>query len=402
MNILEITEVFYPVVGGAGKIVYLSSSGLVKRGHKVSIITRKDKGLKENEFISGIDIYRVNWFNNFFALAVSFFNIVNFVRSFLRKNNPDLIVFNQPFSAFSALCVRDLAKISKIYRYHSSWFEEFKVKNNIQEVKISKPLNILKWIILSPVFFIMKAVESFALKHSDAIIVASQYSKEKLIRFYKMDGNRIHIIPGCVDTDVFKPTENKQDLRKQLNMPQDRFILVTARNLVPRMGIDNLIYAFCSLSKTYKDLYLIIIGEGRLKIKLQKLVGKLSLDNLVKFTGQLKEQDLVKHYQASDLFILPTKYIEHFGLVSIEALASGIPVLGTPVGGTIEILDEFNREFLFEGTDAEAIAKGTGKFLDTFKGVYSKEKCREFAMNRYSLDKIITRTERIFLENIKK
>jgi len=58
MNILEITEVFYPVVGGAGKIVYLSSSGLVKRGHKVSIITRKDKGLKENEFISGIDIYR--------------------------------------------------------------------------------------------------------------------------------------------------------------------------------------------------------------------------------------------------------------------------------------------------------------------------------------------------------
>lgn len=400
MNILEITEVFYPVVGGAGKIAYLSASGLVKRGHKVSVLTRKDKDLKEKEIISGIDIYRLNWFNNFFALPVSFLKIVNFVRSFSKKNNLDLIVFNQPFSAFCALWGSDLTKISKIYRYHSSWFEEFKVKNNIQELKITAPLSVLKWIILSPIFSAMKAMESFALRNSDTIIVTSQYSKEKLIKFYKIDDNKIHIIPGCVDTEVFKPAENKQDLRNTLNIPQDRYVLITARNLVPRMGIDNLIFAFDVLSKICKDLYLIIIGEGKLKIKLEKLVRKLSLDKLVKFTGQLEERDLVKYYQASDLFILPTKYIEHFGLVSIEALASGIPVLGTPVGGTIEIFSKFNREFLFENTNLESITQGIKKFLEKNKGIDLKDKCREFVIREYPLNKMIDMTEKAFLDKM--
>ncbi|HOX54465.1 MAG TPA: glycosyltransferase family 4 protein [Candidatus Omnitrophota bacterium] len=402
MNILEISEVFYPVVGGAGKIVYLSTSGLAKKGHKVSVLTRNDRHLKEKETISGVDVYRVNWFNSFLLLPISYLNIVGFVKRFLKENNPDLVVFNQPFSAFCALQVSDLAKLSKVYRYHSSWFEEFKVKNSIQALKITAPWGILKWLILWPIFSLMKAMEKNALRESNTIIVASKYSKDKIIKFYKIDEGKIHIIPGCVDTEVFRPTENRQVLRNKLNIPQDKFVLITARNLVARMGIDNLIFAFDTLSEIYKDLYLIIIGEGKLRVKLETLVKKLSLNNPVKFAGNLKEADLVKHYQASDLFILPTKYIEHFGLVTIEALACGIPVLGTPVGGTVEILEQFNREFIFEGTDKEAIAKGIKKFLGNFRGIDLKEKCREFVASRYSFDKIISQTEKLFLENIRK
>lgn len=402
MNILEITEVFYPVVGGAGKIVYLSASGLVKKGHKVSVLTRNDRYLKDKETISGVDVYRLNWFNSFLLLPISCLNIVGFVKKFLKENNPDLIVFNQPFSAFCALQVSDLAKLSKIYRYHSSWFEEFKVKNSIQTLKITAPWGILKWLILWPIFSLMKAMEKNALKESNTIIVTSKYSKDKLMKFYKIEEGKIRIIPGCVDTEVFKPIENRQDLRNKLNIPQDKYVLITARNLVARMGIDNLIFAFDALSGIHKDLYLVIVGEGKLRMKLEILVKKLSLDNQVKFTGNLAEADLVKYYQASDLFILPTKYIEHFGLVTIEALASGIPVLGTPVGGTVEILEQFNREFIFEGTDNESISKGIKKFLDNFRGVDLKGKCRDFVVSRYSSDKIISQIERLFLEKIKK
>ncbi|MFH1655623.1 MAG: glycosyltransferase family 4 protein [Candidatus Omnitrophota bacterium] len=401
MHILMITEVFYPVIGGAGKFVFTTAANLVKRRHKISLLTRLTKGTASRKNIDGIDVYRIIWSNNFIIQLISFFNIYLFTKRFLEKDLPNLIVLNQPFSALSAYFAIGARRIPKIYVFHSSWFEEFQVKNYIKAIKLNSLSNILKFIIFAPIAFIMRCIEGFVVSHYDEIVVASEYSREKLIKFYKIDQNKIHVIPGCVDVGRFKPAEDKIGLRNRLDIPQARYILITARNLVERMGIDNLISAFYNLSKLHKDLYLVIVGGGRLKSKLIEKVKGLNLSNSVKFTGFLKESELIGYFQASDLFILPTKYIEHFGLVTIEALATGMPVLGTPVGGTVEILNKFGKGFLFKGTDSQSIEEGIIKFLERYKNVDLKSKCRDFAIKEYSVDKFANQTEKLFLDMIK-
>ncbi|MBM3251443.1 MAG: glycosyltransferase family 4 protein [Candidatus Omnitrophica bacterium] len=401
MRILMVTEVFYPVIGGAGKFVYTTAANLAKRGHRVSVLTRMTKGAASQENIDGIEVYRIAWPNNFLIQLFSVFNINRFIKRFLIKNPLDLIVFNQPFSAFCAYSIKSLRDTPNIYHFHSSWFEEFQVKHYIQEIKLNSLLNILRLIIFSPVSFIMRCIEGFVISRCDKIIAASEYSREKLVKFYNINDNKIMIIPGCVDTDRFKPVEDKAGLRDNLGIPKESYVLITARNLVERMGIDNLIFAFYNLSCLYKDLYLVIAGEGRLKNKLISLVKELDIGDLVKFTGRLNESELVQYYQASDLFILPTKYIEHFGLVTIEAFATGMPVLGTPVGGTVEILNKFNKEFLFQGTDFKSITQGIIRFLDKYRNIDLKNSCREFAIKEYSLNKIIDQTEKFYLSLVK-
>jgi glycosyltransferase involved in cell wall biosynthesis len=101
------------------------------------------------------------------------------------------------------------------------------------------------------------------------------------------------------------------------------------------------------------------------------------------------------------MFILPTKELEGFGLVTVEALASGLPVLGTPIGGTREILSQLNPEFLFEDCEADAMEKVIKKWVEQFKNnpdLYKEisTKCRNFAEIHYSWEDKIVQLEEEF------
>jgi len=121
---------------------------------------------------------------------------------------------------------------------------------------------------------------------------------------------------------------------------------------VPRMGLDNLILAIEQVIKTAPDIYLVVGGEGPLKDDLISMVKKLGVEKHIEFKGFISEDNLPEYYQMTDLFVLPTRELEGFGLVTLEALACGVPVLGTPVGGTKEIIGRFDPDFLFKDTAA--------------------------------------------------
>ena len=122
------------------------------------------------------------------------------------------------------------------------------------------------------------------------------------------------------------------------------------------MGLENLIVAFNELQKKAADIQLVIGGNGPLEDELMGLARSFGIEKKVHFTGFISEEQLPLYYQMADLFVLPTKELEGFGLVTLEAMASGLPVIGTPVGGTKEILTKFNTEFLFDDTTPESIA----------------------------------------------
>ena len=104
------------------------------------------------------------------------------------------------------------------------------------------------------------------------------------------------------------------------------------------MGIDNLIEAF-HRSKILRQKGLLLIGgKGLLEDRLKSMVENYDLHGSIRFLGHIPEIDLPQKYQAADFFVLPTRNLEGFGLVILEAMASGTPVLGTPVGAIPEVI----------------------------------------------------------------
>ena len=106
------------------------------------------------------------------------------------------------------------------------------------------------------------------------------------------------------------------------------------------------------------------------------------------------------YYQAADLFILPSRCLEGFGLVTLEALSCGTPVLGTPVGGTKEILGRLDKELLFKDTKAKSMAEKIVLYSTSKDLLKLSEKCRDFVVSNYSWDRVTTEYERVYLEVI--
>jgi len=150
-----------------------------------------------------------------------------------------------------------------------------------------------------------------------------------------------------------------------------------------------------------KDIQLIVIGKGILEHKLKRMVKELHLDGKVIFKGYIGDDILPLYYQAADLFVMPTKALEGFGLVILESLASGTPVLATSVGAIPEILSKFDDKFLLPDIEPQTMARAIVRLADFLQNNSDlRSKCREFVLQNYSWDRIIGKIEDLYTETL--
>jgi len=233
------------------------------------------------------------------------------------------------------------------------------------------------------------------------VVVLSEFTKNKLLNSYGVGSEKIVLIPGGIDFKKFYPANDKIGIRNRLNIPSEKFVLLTVRNLVPRMGLEDLLFAVRQAVERVPDVYLVLGGDGPLKNSLTSLSRELQLQDHVKFVGFIPDMELPEYYQMADVFVLPTLELEGFGLVTLEALASGVPVLGTPVGGTVEILGKLAPKYLFKDTTPESMASLIVQTCQQFKnnpGLWEEvsSKCRQFVEENFSWDKNIASLEELF------
>jgi glycosyltransferase involved in cell wall biosynthesis len=186
-----------------------------------------------------------------------------------------------------------------------------------------------------------------------------------------------------------------------LSLPEDKFILLTVRNLVSRMGLENFIHSLRQASVILPGIHAVIGGEGPLKERLMSLTRDLGVANIVTFAGFIPDGELPDYYRAADLFILPTLELEGFGLVTLEAMATGLPVLGTPIGGTLEILERLDERYLFDDTSPEAITRriteiGRQYLENPDVAREASLRCRTFVEENYSWKRNVDMVEDLF------
>lgn len=400
MNFLFVSDVsIQDVIGGAERVLYEQTTRLAARGHDVHILTRR---LPEHQsdcaVIQNVKEWRypVNQDN-----AVSFFtSIIRSGKSLFETITKDVkfdcINFHQPFSAFAVMRSASCKNVRRVYTCHSLAFEEYASRN-------AKPHSFVKNIVHSFHLGSRRWIERNILNKSDLVVVLSGYTRDKLTNIYSIPENKIAIIPGGIDLVRFHPAADRTKVRERLHLPQEKTILLTVRNLVSRMGIENLIRAMPEIVKSVPNIFLIIGGTGPLKNDLLAMSRSLDLEPFIQFSGFIPEAALPEYYQAADIFVLPTIELEGFGLVTLEALASGTPVLGTPVGGTQEILSRLDNRFMFKDIRQESISRLIIDTCHEYRNQPDKwqtvsRQCRQFAEKYYSWETNVDSTERLFLD----
>jgi glycosyltransferase involved in cell wall biosynthesis len=244
--------------------------------------------------------------------------------------------------------------------------------------------------------WLKKALEKLCYRRAANFIVLSEAFRDILHREYGVPCDRIQIVPGGVDPERFNLTLSPHEARTTLGWSQDRPIIFCVRRLAKRMGLENLVAAIAQVRKDYPDILLYVAGKGALAATLQAQVEELELQENVQLLGYLAEEKLPIAYRAANFSVVPTVAFEGFGLIIIESLAAGTPVLGTPVGAIPEILQPFCQDLLFQSSSTDDLAQGIGEILSGQRQLPSSQACQAHVRENYAWPAIAQRIKSVY------
>lgn len=365
--------------GGSARVPWELAKGLARDGHRVIIVTKGVRGKMPAETVDGIEIYRYG-FNPL--------RLRRILKGVFSRHHVDIINLHHPYTGLWAGIFS--GGLPAVYTFHSPWHEEYEIRS------LAAGDSPVKRFFLSA---LRKCFERIVLLRSGRVAVSSRFMAERLSKFHGMSSL---VVPLGVDLAKFSTEGNRVAERERLGIPVNSFVVFTVRNLSPRMGLENLAAAAAEVVKKRPEAYFIIGGKGPLEKILAGLVAEHGLENHVRLTGFIPEEDLAAYYRCSDLFILPTRLLEGFGLVTLEALACGTPVLATPVGANAEVLGPLGEKFLLKDAGSEAIAAGILRFMKE-SGESAQElrvRCRKFAEEGFGWEHFTGKMEEVFLGTV--
>jgi len=195
---------------------------------------------------------------------------------------------------------------------------------------------------------------------ADRIVAANVVERAELLRDYAAHASRIATIPCGVDTDLFTPGD-RAEARRRLDLDGHPLLLWVGR-IAPIKGLDTLLDAVARLSESGQDMRLLVVGgdadertSGH-ETSLRQRIERLGLGDSVRFLGPQPQGVLPLYYAASDVTVLPS-YYESFGMVALEAMACGSPVIASRVGGLVTTVRDGVTGFLVPDGDVEALAE---------------------------------------------
>jgi glycosyltransferase involved in cell wall biosynthesis len=391
------------VIGGAERALAGQLNELMLRGHQITVMTRQQQGLPAEERTpEGYNIVRYPMPPGMNALDLT--RALRTIRAAAERvisaENPDVIYIQQPLVGAGLMLGSRGRKLPCAYQFHSPWSDEYRLRLPRASRNVSDPESLRLTSGEKIKFYIRKALEGKTIRHANRILVLSEFMRGRCMRLHSVPKSGFAIVPGGVDTEHFHDYSNRALIRSRLQIGDGERMLLSVRNLEPRMGLANLIAAMPSILTTSPNTVCIIGGSGAMAEELKSQADALHLDDRVRFAGFIPESELPEYYAAADLFVLPTTALEGFGMVTIEALACGTPVCGTPIGATPEILSGLNSELLLSGVEPEQIARGCLAVLNQpeVERKLLRSKCRAFAVDNYSWPAVVNGVESVLRE----
>lgn len=342
MKILLLNYEFPPLGGGAGRATYNLARQLARDGHQVDVLTSKSPGDPYEERVEGFMVYRVRSLRKGIhecGLLGAFSFVLYGLPPFLKlTQNQDYDLLHYFFglpTAFLTLLPGKHRRIPYVLSLRGSdvpGYDPYNLKLALFH-QLLKPLTRRIW---------NRARTVAALSHSlrrTALETVPECS--------------MAVIPNGIDTRLFSPPVKRPPSNGDLR-------LITVCRLLERKGIQHLLQALSEMHDP--SVRLLIVGTGNYEESLKSLCVKLGLNGSVNFFGYCPSENLRELYGRHDVFVLPS-LAESFGLVFLEAMACGLPVIGTKIGGIPDIVQAENG-ILVEPGDIPAIGTAIRRMKD--------------------------------------
>lgn len=295
----------------------------------------------------------------------------------LRRQAPDLVASHFALNTVGALPA--LRNRPLVVHFHGPWALESAAEG-------AGALSVrLKFLVERLVYH--RATRFVVLSRSFGTILAERYG---------VPPDRIHRVPGGVEADRYDLPDSRQQARARLGWPQGRPVILTVRRLVKRMGLTALVDSMVELRRRVPDALLVVAGRGPEAAALQDRIGALGLEEHVRLLGFVPDAQLPLAYRAADLCVMPSQALEGFGITVLESLASGTPVLVTPVGGLPEVVEGLDGDLVLAGTDARAIGTGLAEALTGVRRLPDADACRSLVRTRFDWPVIAARTAAVY------
>ena len=387
MRILVASGQWFPdFKGGSARVVTDTAQRLAERGNAVTVLAPRVRGEVREQRSGNVTLQRVLARN---PLPNTFTDVFQARRHARRARAARFeVLLGHQSTTTTGLWAAQLG-IPLVRVFHAS---------AALELRFSRSR--LKWgprrIATYGLIPALTAWETLSLSQASRIVVLSDFSRSILLKMHPEHEWKVRKAPGGVDVGSFSPGDGQVAARERLGISNDIPLLLTVRRLEPRMGIAELIQAV-QLIDDPRDVQLVVVGDGSLRKELEALTVRLGLATHVRFTGRVPDAELKDWYRAADLFVLPTIAYEGFGMVTAEALSTGTPVVGTPVGATPELLRPLDGRLVTESTHPEALSATISKAF-SLTGPAFRDRCRAYACARLDWDVTIETWQQVLLE----
>lgn len=338
---LIITGIYPPDIGGPASYARALASHLSQNGKEVAVVTysRRWKADAPN----GYPVVRV-WKRWPWPMRHALF----FIKAFsLAKSADTLYALNTINGGLTALGIKKLLHKKVIVRIAGDYAWQIAIERGKTNMLIDDFQKAPKagWI------SILWRLQSFVCQHADQIVVPSEYLAG-LVRGWGVSEEKIKVIYNGVD---FKPSElSKEDARRQIGINGN--IVLSVGRLVPWKGFRMLIKIMPQLLATNQFFRLVIVGEGPDKKQLQAMIKNLNLERQVILAGAQSPDKLATFIAGADIFILNTGY-EGFSHQILEVMLAGVPIITTPVGGNLEVMEQGENGLMIRYNDEQNLVE---------------------------------------------
>jgi glycosyltransferase involved in cell wall biosynthesis len=326
MKILHLTKKYPNALGGDAVVVYNLEKQQEKVGHKVFILTSNCPEIveKENVFKFGLRDTASNQDKITFRRIISLFILLFWGFKYIKKLKPDVIHSHSADLGFFISFSARLYRIPVVNTCHGVTFPDKQYG------------------------FMKRFAEKFFLEYGGFKKIIT-VDKSSLKFFKEAEINNVTYIPNGVDIERF----DRQGVEKK-NDQKIRFLFVG--RLESEKGLKYLFHAVKLLQGRTKNFDVLLVGDGAQRKRLEILAQSLDIEEYVQFKGKVNMNSVTDIYRNSDVFVLPSIH-EGFGIVNLEAMASGLPIIATNVGGVPEIIKDGENGLLVEPKDSKALAK---------------------------------------------